>query len=218
MKHHLRPEDLQDETEFELLTEVSHQHLKEFIIRQITLEKSIIRVYSVFQGLMILLFFFLFTRGIVYYFKGLSAQQITGIGLAILFSFTFLVVVHELLHAVAYLLTGSRRISFGMIWRKFVFYALADRQVIARSAFRLVALTPFVAINIVCVAGFLFNSNVTLNYFFLGVMALHSLFCAGDIAMLAFYNLYPGEEIYNYDDRSKGKTYFYRRKKTQTHH
>lgn len=215
MKHHLTPEDLQDPTKFELLTEVSHQHLKEFVVSQITRERSVIRVYSVFQGLMILLFILLFTRGIVYLFKGDSLLQIAGIGLAILFSFTFLVVIHELLHAIAYLLTGARRISFGLILRKFIFYALADGQVIARGAFRLVALTPFVFVNVVCLAGYLFNSNVTLNYFFLGVMSLHSLFCAGDIAMLAFYNLYPGDEIFNYDNRSEGKTYFYRLKQKQ---
>lgn len=215
MKHRLTPEDLQNQTEFELLTEVSHQHLKEFIIEQITKEKSIIRIYSGFQGLMVFLFIFLFTRGIVYFFKGQSSEQIAGVGLAIVFSFTILVVVHELLHALAYLLTGAHRISFGLILKKFIFYALADRQVIARGAFRFVALAPLVVISFVCLAGFLFNQNVTLNYFFLSVMSLHSLFCAGDIAMLAFYNLYRGEEIFNYDNRSEGKTYFYRRKQKQ---
>lgn len=215
MKHRLTPEDLQNPNEFELLTEVAHQNLKEFIIEQITKEKLIIRIYSVYQGLMILLFIFLFTRGIVYFFKAQSAQQIAGVGLSILVSFTVLVVVHELLHALAYLLTGARRISFGLDLKKFIFYALADRQVIAPGAFRLVALAPFAVVNLACLAGFLFNQNVTLNYFFLSVMALHSLFCAGDIAMLAFYNLYPGEEIFNYDNRSEGKTYFYKRKQKQ---
>jgi hypothetical protein len=215
MKHRLTPEDLQDPTEFELLAEVSHQHLKEFIVGQVTQEKSIIRIYSVFQGVMILLFVFLFTRGIVYFLKGQSSAPIAGIGLALVFSFTALVVVHELLHALAYLLTGARRISFGLVPKKFIFYALADRQVIASGTFRFVALAPLVVISMVCLAGFLFNPNVTLDYFFLGVMSLHSLFCAGDIAMLAFYNRYPDEEIFNYDNRSEGKTYFYKRKQKQ---
>lgn len=215
MKHRLTPEDLQDQTEFELLTEVSHQHLKEFIIEQVTTEKSLIRIYAVFQGLMIFLFVFLFTRGIVYFLKEQSSAQITGVALAIVFSFTALVVVHELLHAVAYLLTGARRISFGLILKKFIFYAMADRQVIARGAFRFVALAPLVVISMACLVGFLLNKNVTLDYFFLSVMSLHSLFCAGDIAMLAFYNIYPDEEIFNYDNRSEGKTYFYKRKQKQ---
>jgi hypothetical protein len=41
------------------------------------------------------------------------------------------------------------------------------------------------------------------------------MFCAGDIAMLAFYRLNKGKEIYNFDSLSEGKTYFYARKVKQ---
>ena len=36
MSKKLTPEDLQNENEFELLTEVSHQKLREFVVEQIT--------------------------------------------------------------------------------------------------------------------------------------------------------------------------------------
>ena len=39
MKRRLIPEDLLNENEFELLTEVSHQNLGEFIVEQIREEK-----------------------------------------------------------------------------------------------------------------------------------------------------------------------------------
>lgn len=211
MRRKLTPEDLQNDPEFELLAEVSHQKLREFVVQQIREEKYIIRIYSIYQLVMMVLFVFLLTRCIVLFIKGFS-EPIIGVGVALLFSFSLLIVIHELLHAIAYLFTGARKISFGVILKKFVFYALADRQVIASKAFHVVALAPFVVIKLICLIGFIEFYNEQLMYFFLSVMCLHSLFCAGDMAMLAFYNLYKGKEIYNFDNRSEGKTYFYTRK------
>ena len=211
MRRKLRPEDLLNENEFELLTEVSHQNLKEFIVEQIRAEKYIIRIYSVYQVVMMLVFVFIFTQSIILSIKGHS-EALINIGFGVLFSLSALIVIHELLHALVYLLSGARKISFGFILKKFIFYAQADHQVIASRAFHLVALAPLVVVKIICLIGFLVFYNEPLMYFFLSVMCLHSLFCAGDVAMLAFYNLHRGKEIFNFDNRSEGKTYFYTRK------
>lgn len=211
MNTKLTPEDLQNTEAFELLTEVSHQRLREFIVEIIPQEKTIIRIYSFYQVVMILVFLFLLSRGIVLAVKGHFALMLQ-MGMAIVFSLSVLIVIHELLHALAYLATGARKISFGTVLRKFIFYAIADRQVINSRTFHLVALAPFVAVKLACLAGMLYWWNHPSLYFFLSVMCLHSLFCAGDIAMLAFYRLHEGKEIYNFDDKSKGKTYFYARK------
>lgn len=211
MTRTLTPEDLRNESEFELLTEVSHQHLREFVVELIVLEKKIIRIYSIYQVFMMLLFTFFLTRGIVLSIKG-EPTFLVQIILAIVFSLSALVVIHELLHALAYLSIGARRISFGSVLRKFIFFAIADQQVINSRAFHIVALTPFLVVKIVCMIGIFQFFGDQLAYFFLSVMCLHSLFCAGDIAMLAFYRLHAGKEIYNFDDKSQGKTYFYARK------
>jgi hypothetical protein len=210
MRKKLTPEDLQNENEFELLTEVSHQKLREFVMEQIREEKYVIRIYSVYQLIMMMVFAFLLTRGIVLSIKGHSGILIE-IGLSIVFSLSALIVIHELLHALAYLLTGARKISFGVIPKKFIFYALADRQVIAKRAFHVVALAPFVVVKLICIIGIIQFYNEQIMYFFLSVMCLHSLFCAGDIAMLAFYRIHKEKEIYNFDNKSEGKTYFYSR-------
>ena len=212
MSKKLTPEDLQNESEFELLTEISHQKLREFVVEQIVEEKFVIRIYSIYQAIMMMLFVFLLTRGIVLSIKGHS-EIFISVGLAMAFSLSALIVIHELLHALAYLLTGARRISFGVIPKKFIFYALADRQVIAKRAFHIVALAPFVVVKLICLIGIIVFYDSQLMYFFLNVMCLHSLFCAGDIAMLAFYRIHKEKEIYNFDNRSEGKTYFYSRKK-----
>lgn len=212
MSRKLTPEELQSSSDFELLAEVSHQHLRDFVMEQIHLEKRIIRIYSVYQVVMMLIFVFFFTRGIVLAIKG-HAELITTIGLSLVFSFTALIIIHELIHALAYLLTGARRISFGVILKKFIFYALADREVVSKGAFHVVALAPLVVVKAACLVGLFYFQDSQLMYFFLSVMCLHSLFCAGDLAMLAFYNRHGDKEIYNFDHRSEGKTYFYARKK-----
>ena len=209
----LTPEDLQNESEYELLKEVSHQHLREFVMELITKGKTIIRIYSIYQAITMLIFVYLLTRGIVLSIKGYSTLLIQ-VGSSMLFSVTALIVIHELLHAIAYLATGARRISFGLTLKKFVFYAMADQQVIAPRAFHIVALTPFVVVKILCIIGMVYYYNEPQLYFFLSLMCLHSLFCAGDIAMLAFYKLYPEKEIFNFDNKHEGKTYFYARNKT----
>ena len=158
-----------------------------------------------------MIFVFLLTRGIVLSIKGHS-ELLIEIGLSIGFSLSALIVIHELLHAFAYLLTGARKISFGIIPKKFIFYALADRQVIAKRAFHIVALAPFVVVKLICLIALIEFYNEQIMYFFLSVMCLHSLFCAGDIAMLAFYRIHKEKEIYNFDSKSEGKTYFYNRK------
>ena len=212
MSRKLTPEDLQNNSSFELLSEVSHQNLREFVVEQIKREKYIIRFYSAYQGIMLGILIYIITRSVVFSVKG-QPEKLLSIGLAMLFSFTALIIIHELFHALAYLLTGARKISFGVILKKFVFYALADRQVIAPRAFHVVALAPFVVVKLVCLAVIFATGDIQLRYFFLTTMCLHSLFCAGDMAMLAFYNLHRGKEIYNFDNRSEGKTYFYIRKK-----
>lgn len=207
----LTPDNLVNGSEFELLTEVSHRDLREFVISQIRDEKQIIRIYSIYQVIMLALFIFLLTRSIVFAFRG-NFDGLIGIGLSVLFSFSVLIVIHELLHALAYWITGAGNISFGFVPKKFIFYALADKQVIQSKAFHFVALTPFVVVKLIGILGAISFCNEKLIYFFLTVISLHSLFCAGDMAMLAFYHLHKGKEIYNFDNRSEGKTYFYTRK------
>jgi len=211
MRVKLTPEDLKNENEFELLTEVSHQELREFVVSQIRDEKQIIRIYSIYRVFMMAFFIFLLTRSIVFAFRG-NFDGLIGIGWSVLFSFSVLIVIHELLHALAYWISGARNISFGFVLKKFIFYALADQQVIQSKAFHFVALTPFVVIKLIGIIGAISSCNEKLIYFFLTLICLHSLFCAGDIAMLAFYKLHRGKEIFNFDNKSEGKTYFYIRK------
>ncbi len=212
----MSPEELKNSEEFRLLTEVEHTKIKRFVLEQVNFESKLIRSYSVYQVGLILAFIFLLVRSISLMNRGLNEALHYQL-LAVVFSFTFLVVIHEMIHALAYLLTGVRNLKFGAIWRKFIFYVIADREVVNYSSFRLVAWAPFLVVKVLCLLLGIWFWSSPLAFFFFSVMCIHSLFCAGDMAMLAFYQMHPEKEIFNYDDVSEGKTYFYFRRSAKQH-
>lgn len=212
MRHNLQPKDLVKNDDFELLAEVDHQNIKQFVFEQIMREKSLVRQYSAYQLAMLALFVFLLVKAGISYTKGMD-QPLIAIGVSVLFSFTLLIILHELIHAVAYRLRGAGKVTFGAIWRKFIFYAAVDQQVIDYPSFKVVALAPFIVMKVVSILLAVYFWFSPLAYFFISLMCIHSLFCAGDMAMLAFYNLHPDKEIYNFDDLAQKKTFFYYRKK-----
>lgn len=212
MSQKLTPEDLQQNNEFIFLTKVSHCRIKPFIIKQIRKEKHLIKLYSIYQISMIFLLLAIIVKAFILKSRGIG-DPLNYIGYAFIFSFTVLVIVHELLHALAYLLAGSRKLIFGALWKRFLFYVLANKQVISPLAYRFVANTPLVLVKVVTIVFTIYFWNSPLAYFFLTIMCIHSLFCAGDMAMLAFYRLHPDKEIYNYDDVENRATFFYFKKK-----
>lgn len=207
----LTPQELKNSEQFDLLAEIEHNKVKRFIIEQINFELKLIRWYSTYQILMIVLFISLLIRAISMHNRGMD-EPFLFIVYAVIFSFTILVIVHEFSHAVAYWFTGAKNLKAGAIWKKFIFYVVADKQVIDYSSFKLVALAPLVMIKLLSLVLSVWFWKTNSVYFFLSIMCIHSLFCAGDVAMLAFYKTHADKEIYNYDDVSEGKTYFYYRK------
>ena len=205
------PKYLMQNEEFQLLAEVEHRKVKTFILEQISFDNSLIRWFSVYQIVMIAFFILLLVKAILLLNRGIN-DALIQIGYATAFSFSVLIILHEMIHAVAYWLIGARKLKAGAILKKFIFYVVADRQVINSRSFRLIAYAPFFVIKTVCLAFAIYYWPSLNVYFFLSIMCMHSLFCAGDIAMLAFYKQHRGKEIYNFDDLASGKTFFYFRK------
>ena len=65
----------------------------------------------------------------------------------IIFTFSILIALHELIHAAAYRLVGEKKLSFGMNLRKFMFYVQADGQVLSFKQFQIVALAPAILVS-----------------------------------------------------------------------
>lgn len=205
------PEDLQHSADFELLKEVDHRQIKRFIVEQMYEPTKWLRIYGIYQLVMIALFLLILGFALRTAFRG-DLSALWWVFGAIVFSGTILVALHEGFHALAYWRHGARKLTVGAIWRKFIFYIAADRQVVNYAVFKQVALAPFVLVNLLTIIPGLVLWPQPVACFFFSVMCIHSLFCAGDAAMLSFYARHGNKTIYNFDDLSQGKTFFYLKK------
>lgn len=204
-------EELQNSGKYELVYELEHQQVKEFVINQITSGSKLVRGYMLYQLVMILIGLFFVTRPLVLAIRG-NYQPLIYLFIAIVFTFTFLILIHELLHALAFKITGARKVSIGTYLKKFIFYAEADRHVLNRKQFTLVALTPFLTIKLITLAGIIITLGTPGVYFWIFVMSAHSLFCAGDIGMLDYFYQFRDSGLFTFDLKAEKKSYFYREK------
>jgi len=203
-------DELKNSGKFELIASINHQQIKEFVIEQLTYDGKIIRTYMYYQVLMIVVGMFFFTRSIVLAIKDTPVQLFYSL-VALVFSFSFLIIIHELLHGIALKLAGAPRVTFGGYLKKFVFYAEADQFVINRRQFAFIALAPLVVVKLATLAGVVVFFNHPALYFMVFVMSAHSLFCAGDIGLLTVFYQNTENEIFNFDVRAEKTSYFFRK-------
>jgi len=102
--------ELQNPDNFELIAELNHKQIKEFVLNELSENGKLVRFYMIYQLLMILLGLFFFTRSVVFAFQDNPTPLYYSLG-AIVFCFSVLIVVHELLHGIALKLTGAKNIN-----------------------------------------------------------------------------------------------------------
>ena len=203
-------EELQDSEKFELVGTLSHDQIKDFVIEQLYQSSKLVTAYMIYQIAMILLGLFVITRAVFLVFQD-SILPVIYIVSALVFSFTFLVIIHELLHGFALKFAGAWNVVFGGYLRKFIFYAEADRFVINRKQFAFIALTPLIVVQIVTLAAVIYFHNSPVIYFPLVVMCAHSLFCAGDIGLLTVFYRFQDSEVFTYDIKEEKTSYYYKK-------
>ena len=203
-------DELRNSGEYELIARLNHQQIKEFVINQLMQNGIIIKIYMVYQILMILIGTFFFTRSIVLAFKSSLIPLYYSLA-ALVFCFSVLIIIHELLHGIALKIAGAKRVTFGGYLKKFIFYAEADRFVINRWQFAFIALTPLFAVKLITLIGIIFFFNQPALYFLIFVMSAHSLFCAGDIGLLSIFYQYKNTDIFTFDVKEEKTSYFYRK-------
>jgi hypothetical protein len=213
MNHHqLVPGDLQNNPNFELIEEVAYTDLKALIMKEIGYKSVLIKCFSIAQVIAIALLagiigFYLFGFMVDKAFKA----ELIAIAAALVFSFTLLIIVHELLHAAAFRILGKRDIGFGAQWKKFLFYAESNREVLDRREMLVVALAPFVVILIAGLLCYFFIPYKPLSLGGLVVVLTHFFFCGGDFAIISFFNRHKPSEIYTFDDRNAKRSYYFKK-------
>lgn len=128
-------------------------------------------------------------------------------GLAILFSLSLLIVIHEWIHGIAYRWNGAKHVYYGGNLKQFVFYAASDGDVFTGRQFRAVAFAPFAVITVSCLLLMLLLPQYL--FFFAIVLSLHTLFCGGDFLFVHFLSQYNIDKVRTHDNRAKAESYFY---------
>jgi len=201
-------EELQNNQEYKLVAELNHKQIKEFVMKRLSSGGKIVQAFMIYQILMILIGIFFFTRSVLLFFQNQSEAFFYVLG-ALVFCFSLLIIIHELLHGIALKLIGAKNINFGGYLKKFIFYAEADQFVLNKKQFTFIALAPLIAVKVITLAGILFFMESPWAYFSIIVMSAHSLFCAGDIGLLSIFYQDKDPAIFTYDVKEEKTSYYY---------
>ena len=116
--------------------------------------------------------------------------------------------VHELIHGISYKLIGAPKIHFGADFRQMIFYVASDKFVLGRRAFYIVALSPFILINLITFLLMLsFSAQLTAGS--LSFLLFHNTMCIGDFAMVSFFAGNKNKDLYTYDDHKEKTSYIF---------
>ncbi len=203
-------EELNSSDEYELFAALEHHEVKTFVIDQLAKGGWLVKSYMIYQIAMIITGLFLLTRTIVLCFNGVCQPLWYSLG-TILFCVSALIIIHELIHGIVIKLTGAPKVNYGAYFKKFMFYAEADRHVLNQRQFTSIALAPLIVVKVISLCGVLLFFYQPAVYAFALVMCIHSLFCAGDIGLLSVFHS-TRSEIFTYDVRSERKSYYFRKK------
>lgn len=204
----MTPDELHQSPQHDLVLELDHDDMIPFVREQLDAGSAFMQRFIRFN--------WLFTLGTLFYagwqlYHGWvgPGRMVLNFLLGVVISMTVLILVHEGLHALAYRWVGARRIQFGGSFRQMYFYAVADKQVLNKSQFTLVALAPFSVILLLSVLSIFWAAPV-FEWVILGMVLVHNWNCVGDFAMLSYYQSFRGSQVYTYDDVTAGKSYFFK--------
>jgi hypothetical protein len=164
-------------------------------------------LYAVFLIVFFVLMWIAFGYGII-------VNDMNGVSLlkqflyGLVSSMTVIIPAHELIHAIGYFILGARKISFGAAIKNFAFYAVADDFVVRRKGFIFLAISPFIVVTLLMLSGFIFVGGYA-SYTYISAMFFHASMCAGDFAMLSYFEYHRDKDVYTFDDVRNKTSYFY---------
>jgi hypothetical protein len=205
MRHTI--ESIRKDPRFKLLDKLHYDSIVEFATEYIRKRTRSMTSYIIF----IILFFIIQWAAFVY---GIVVKDMNTISLlqqflyGLIASLTIIIPAHELIHALGYLLLGARKIRFGAAIKHFAFYAVADDFVANRRGFIFLAISPFIVVSLLMLSGFLFVQGYA-SYTYISAMFFHATMCAGDFALISYFEYHRDKDVYTFDDVKNKTSYFY---------
>ncbi len=200
-------EDLINDGNYKLVKILKHDEVVHFVVQQI---KQLRWPMLLFYTFILVLFILIAGLSFLNFFNPLISWGSYWIYMLFGFLSGMLLVIpfHEALHGLAYRLAGAKKINYGMDLKQMLFYASAPGFVADKKNFIIVALFPFVIINIVFATVIVFGQT-PLQWASLVAIFVHSTLCIGDFAMINYMALFPDKKMYTYDDQIKKTSFFF---------
>lgn len=199
--------DLEDK-EYNKILEIKHDEVKEFAKDYLRKRNPVTITYLILQLLAMVIFLGHLTYSIYMIFNN-SSNYIYMFLAGVVISFSIIIIIHELLHGLAYWLMGFKDVSFGGNIRKFMFYAVADKQVVSKKQFLIVAITPFATLFIIPFVLYFIYIPVSTSMIYAVIFSLHIFFCSGDFAMLSYIYVNRHKNLFTSDDVDNRISYFF---------
>ena len=202
----IKPQDLENEG-YVLIASLHHDELIPFLKEAFQQKSDLITWFNLWNILLLLLLgtFFFFD----YYQKEDFQWGIRFLYISIGVFLSFLLVpLHEFLHSLAYKFVGAKQTSYDANWKKLYFMAMADQFVANYKEFKIVALTPLVAISLGLLILMILPFGIW-KFAFVSILITHSLFSSGDIAILNYFMTHKEKGLVTYDDKAERMSYFY---------
>jgi hypothetical protein len=198
-------DDLTDESRFTHFLTIPYKELLPFVLDYLRKTTSLTVIFwsicTVFFGMSV---FIRVDISGLFEFRKIILHTILG---SVLFPL-LIIPLHEGIHIIPYFLAGARNIKICMDLRQYMFYVTAHRFVVTPFQFKLIALAPFIIINLAALF-LVFYLPGLWKWSFSLFLFFHSTMCAGDFALLNFYHINRSRRIYTWDDANLKETYFY---------
>lgn len=201
----LQVEDLEDQTKYRQIMEISYHDLLPFILDYLR-RKSRVTIFFWSVCIIFLVTALSIRMNIGGYFaiRDILSHSVIGMILLPLAC----IPLHEFLHVVPYYFSGARKIRVGMDIKQYLFYVTAHRHVATPRQFRIIAMIPFILISLALIFLILIIPGLwkwSLSLF----LFVHTTMCAGDFALMNFYYMKKGRKIFTWDDADRKIAYFY---------
>ncbi len=204
------PEQIRRDPSFVLLDELSHNDILGFAGKYLRKRNRTTTFFFAFLLGTLIIMALGTIRGILE--PDLHTGKILLNGLyGFLASFTLVIPVHEGLHGLVYWFMGARKIHAGANIRQFAFFVSADHHVVDRKGFKWLAFTPFTVIGLLCIGGIYFFDGYII-WAFGSLLFWHATMCAGDFALVSYYEENHDKEIYTFDNVPAKISYFYEKR------
>ncbi|MBB6459300.1 DUF3267 domain-containing protein [Flammeovirga kamogawensis] len=188
--------------------EIPHHELKEFFIQQLRQKTLLTKAFNGITIGILIIFCIMIGYSFLQLFLSNANPEFSlfMIGLGLL-CIPFLIIIHELIHGIAYKICGAKNVYYGHEIKKFLFYAASDNHIVTGKQLAFIALLPLFVIGVILL-GLMVIDTTHLNAY-LSLFCFHIISCGGDIAAVNFLLLHGIDNIATKDVKQTSMTYYY---------